>query len=465
MSSGTSTHNAYLSGPISGLFAKTALPIVFVMSMNGVLTVVDAIFLGAFVGPEAVGAVTVVFPVYMLIVALATLVSAGMSSLLARSLGAGRIDEAQGVFAGAHMLALAISALLIVGFIVFGDRLTLRLANGSPVLYQMAYAFAATIVFSSPLQFLLLVQADALRSEGRTGLMAAMSLVVSLANIGFNYLLIVGLGWGVVGSASGTALAQGMALCLLVVFRLVGRTDLRLSALLRHRPTTAWRRIVSLGAPQSLGFVGLAGISATIIAALQVSAGDRYQAVVSGYGIITRIMTFAYLPLLGMSQAMQSMVGNNVGARLWRRSNESLRFGLMAALLYCLAVECLLVGAIRPLSLLFVSEDAVVSEIARIMPVMVAMYVVSGPLVMLTGYFQAIGDAGRAAILGLSKPYLFTIPLIIGFAMVFGEQGIWFAIPIADLMLLVLAVVVLAQTARQHGLAWGLLMRDREPEP
>ncbi|MHB0951538.1 MAG: MATE family efflux transporter [Allorhizobium sp.] len=461
MSSGTSTHNAYLSGPIAGLFVKTALPIVFVMSMNGFLTVVDAIFLGVFVGPEAVGAVTVVFPVYMLIVALAALVSAGMSSVLARNLGAGWIDEAQGVFAGAHMLALAISASLIAGFIVFGDHLTLRLANGSLPLYRMAYTFITVVIFGSPLQFLLSVQADALRSEGRAGLMAAMSLVVSLANIGFNYLFIAGLDWGVAGSAYGTALAQGLALCLLVVFRLFGRTDLRLSALLRHRPTAAWRPIVSLGAPQSLGFIGLAGISATIIAALQISAGDRYQAVVSGYGIITRIITFAYLPLLGMSQAMQSMVGNNVGARLWQRSNDSLRFGLMAALLYCLAVECLLVGAIRPVSLLFVSEDAVVGEVARIMPVMVAMYVVSGPLVMLTGYFQAIGDAGRAAFLGLSKPYLFTMPLIIGFALVFGERGIWFATPIADLMLLVLAVVVLAQTARQHGLAWGLFMRDR----
>ncbi|HBB85355.1 MAG TPA: MATE family efflux transporter, partial [Sulfitobacter sp.] len=81
--------NTFTDGPLGTIYLKTALPIIFVMGMNGLLSVADALFLGIYVGPDALAAVTLMFPIYMMIVALSTLVANGMSSLLARSLGAG----------------------------------------------------------------------------------------------------------------------------------------------------------------------------------------------------------------------------------------------------------------------------------------------------------------------------------------------------------------------------------------
>ena len=66
MSKDTSKPNAFLTAPLGAIFLKTALPIIFVMSMNGLLTVVDAVMLGIYVGAEAVGAVTTVFPIFIL---------------------------------------------------------------------------------------------------------------------------------------------------------------------------------------------------------------------------------------------------------------------------------------------------------------------------------------------------------------------------------------------------------------
>ncbi|MEM9582117.1 MAG: MATE family efflux transporter [Pseudomonadota bacterium] len=101
----SSQTNTYLNGPLGPIYAKTALPIIFVMGMNGLLAVVDALFLGHFAGPDALAAVTLMFPLYMLVVSLTTLVSSGMSSMLARSLGAEDLDHARRTFAGAHGLA------------------------------------------------------------------------------------------------------------------------------------------------------------------------------------------------------------------------------------------------------------------------------------------------------------------------------------------------------------------------
>ena len=110
------SRNSFLDGSMPVVFARTALPIIFVMGMNGSLNVADALFLGHFVGPDALAAVTLIFPLFMLIVALSSLVSTGMSSLLARLLGGDRLEEARTVYASAHWLAIAVGIALAPGF-------------------------------------------------------------------------------------------------------------------------------------------------------------------------------------------------------------------------------------------------------------------------------------------------------------------------------------------------------------
>lgn len=456
--------NSFLTGPLGPIYAKTALPIIFVMGMNGLLSVTDALFLGHFVGPEALAAVTLMFPIYMLIVGLSTLVSSGMSSILARDLGAGRLQEARAVYAGAHGLAIFMGMILIALFALLGHPTALLAASGSETLANMGLVYLRITVLFSPLLFVLSVNSDALRNEGRVGFMAAMSLLVSLANIGFNYVLIAWLDMGVAGSAYGTAMAQALALCIILAFRIFGESEIRPSALLRHSVLSAWRQILALGAPQSLNFIGLALGSGAIIAALQWTRAPDYEATVSAYGIVTRVLTFTFLPLLGLSHAMQTITGNNFGAGDWHRAGESLRTALGAAFLYCLAMQLGLSLFAGTIGGAFVEDPMIVAEVARILPVMVALFLAAGPLMMIAMHFQAIGDAGRAALLGLSKPYIFVIPLTFVLTGAFGEPGIWLAGPLAELLLFGLTALVLMQLARSRSLKWGLfqaVLEDR----
>lgn len=448
--------NSFLEGPLGVTYAKTALPIIFVMGMSGLLAVADALFLGHYVGPEALAAVTLMFPIYMLIVALATLVSSGMSSLLARHLGGNLLDEARAVFAGAHGLALVVGVVLILLFVLFGREVAELAAGGSDDLAQMGLVYLRITVLFSPLLFVLSVNSDTLRNEGRVGFMAAMSLLVSLANIGFNYVLIARLDMGVAGSAYGTALAQFLALAIIVAFRLRGKTELRLSALLHHSLAHAWGRILALGAPQSLNFIGLALGSAAIMAALQLVSSPSFQSTISAYGIITRVLTFGFLPLLGLSHAMQTITGNNYGAAQWDRSNSSLKIAAFTAFVYCAIVQLVMSIFAAQIGQAFVDDPAVVAEVERVLPIMIALFCISGPLMMTASHFQAIGDASRAALLGLSKPYLFGIPMTFLLSSAMGEIGIWIAGPVAEVMLLILTIAVLAQTARKRSLPWGV---------
>ena len=226
--------NTFTDGPLGTIYLKTALPIIFVIGMNGLLTVADALFLGWYVGADALAAVTLMFPIYMLIVALSTLVSSGMSSLLARPLGGGRLDGARAAFAGAHGLALLLGCILIVLFLAFGRPMSLLAAGGSQELAGMGLVYLRITVLFFPLLFVVSVNSDALRNEGKVGFMAAMSLLVSLANIAFNYILIAGLNMGVAGSAYGTAAAQALAFAIILSFRIFGTTTLRPTVMLEH---------------------------------------------------------------------------------------------------------------------------------------------------------------------------------------------------------------------------------------
>lgn len=448
--------NAFIHGPLRAVYAKTALPIIFVMSLNGLLSVTDALFLGRYVGPDALAAVTLMFPVYMLVVALATLVSNGMSSLLARHLGANNMSEARAVFSGAHGLALMVALVLIVLFFLIGDRVAFLAAAGDKNLADMGLIYLRITILMAPLMFVLSVQIDTLRNEGHTRFMAAMSLLTSVANIGFNYLMVVRLDLGIAGSAYGTALAQILALLILIAFRLRAHTELRLSAIIRHSLIHSWGRILALGAPQSLNFIGISLGAAAIVTTLQLLKSPSYEDTVAAYGIITRVMTFAFLPLLGLSYAMQTITGNNYGAKQWHRSNQSLQFAIVSAFIYCASIQISLNIFAGQIGAIFVDDPAVISEVARILPVITALFFLSGPLMMIGAYFQAIGDATRASILSLAKPYLFTLPLTFILALTIGEIGIWSAGPMAEIMLLLLAIVVLSVTARQKSLRWGL---------
>ena len=155
--------------------------------------------------------------------------------------------------------------------------------------------------------------------------------------------------------------------------------------------------------------------------------------------------------------AFQTIAGNNFGARLAARTDKSIVLALVLALIYCVTVELIFLSSRSVIGYLFVDDSAIASEIARILPLVVLTTFIFGPVMMIGSYFQAIGDAPRAALLGLSRTYLFALPLTLALPFWFGEPGIWYAGILAELLVLATTVLVLAHRRRLSGHRWGLL--------
>lgn len=454
-------HNAYLSGSMPRLFLRTAGPLVFVMAANGLQTVIDGYFLGIFVGADALAAVTLMFPLFMFLNAIATLVSTGTASELARQLGAGDLPAARRSFVSAHILSILICIPFVAGFAWFGPGLVAALANGSPRVADMSFGFMSILVWASPLQFALSLHGAALRCEGRLAFMAIGSLVLSFANIGFNYLLIVLLDQGVAGAAIGTVCAQGIAVLAFVLNRAWSRPPMRWPDMSFEGWNTGWGRVLALGAPQSLSFIGFSLTSAATIAALQIWQPAQYDSTIAALGIANRVFSFAFLLLFGLAMAMQAIVGNNYGAALFDRSDAGLRLSLVVSTAFCALVEAFAHLGSGWIGRFFVDDPAAWGQLARLMPYLAALYVINGPILMITSYYQAIGDARRSALIGLTRLYLFSIPLTFALPLFFGETGIWLSGPLAGVLQVALTAVVLLRARSATGLRWGLFHGSR----
>ncbi|WP_133468606.1 MATE family efflux transporter [Paraglaciecola marina] len=435
--------NSFVNGALPLVFFKTAAPIILIMLVNGSFSLVDAYFLGVFVGPEALTAVTSMFPAFIMMVALSTLVSNGFASLMARQLGAGEQSQSVETFSQAITLSLVVCSVLITMFILGGNTLTGAVSNGSETIASMSYEYIAILVFCSPLVFILGINGDSLRCEGHVSFMAIISLISVLLNAVFNYLLIVEFQWGVAGSAYGTVLAQATALVVIYLYRKyqphgIKRQVIQFSMLRHH-----WTTFLSLGAPSSLNYVGLALSSGAILYNLQIWDAANYETTVGAYGIITRLMTFIFLPLLGLSMAFQAIVGNNYGANALSRVNSSIKIALLVSLIYCVTLQLLGVLFHEKLGALFVTDQQVVAEVARIFPWTTLGLFLMGPQMMISMFFQAIGDAKRAGILGITKTYAFSLPLIFVLPLFFAEWGIWYAAPVTEALALLLTTSVL----------------------
>lgn len=438
----TNNNNPFLKGNIPQLYLRTALPIIIVFLVNGVYNLVNAFFVGRYLGEAALSAVTLVFPVQMLIFAFATVLSSGMASIVARRLGARDIVGASQIFSNVHVLVLLLFGMLGVIYALIGNQALQYLIGDIPEIAALGEAYISILIYCSPILGILVVNTDALRSEGRVKFMSSVMLLSALLNILLDTLFIAQWGFGITAAAYATVLAQVISLSLITIYRSRGSAVLSLNfsgIKLLHAHLV---EVLPLGIPMSLSHIGVALAVGVVNHALLVWSLDDFQTLAGAYGIVLRLMTFAILPLIGISVTLQTILGNNYGAKLHERVDATFRFGLQFVLVYCVLVEGIILLGAGSIGSIFVSEGTMAIEAERIARFVVGAFVLFGPVLIVSSYFQAIGRAKQAIVISLSKNYLFLWPLVMVLPLLEGELGIWMSFPISDTMAAVLALLI-----------------------
>ncbi|MGC6479175.1 MAG: MATE family efflux transporter [Flavobacteriaceae bacterium] len=434
------------SDPINTLLIRQAVPAslgVLVMSLN---ILVDTIFVGQWIGADAIAAINVVLPVSFFIAAIGLSIGIGGGSIISRSLGKEELSTAVHTFGNQITLTLTTISLLVFFGFVYMENL-IPAFGGKGNLYPLARIYYIIVLAGVPLLGLCMMGNNTIRAEGKPKYAMYAMMLPSISNLLLDVVFIKFLDWGMYGAAWATSISYGVCLAYIVYFFASGKSELKPQL---KDFILKWAIIKEMIA---LGFVTLARQGTVSISILLINnilfdlSGETGVAV---YAVLSRMLIFAFFPILGITQGFVPIAGYNYGAKNTNRVIEVIR----TALTYACLLSCFLFGLIvlfnNQIPVIFTDDIGVITEASSaIIWVFAAMPIVSIQLIG-AAYFQAIGKAVPALLLTLTRQGFFLIPLVYILPLWYNQKGVWMAFAFADFLATIVTAFFLWLEIRRY---------------
>jgi putative MATE family efflux protein len=430
---------------IGPLLLRMAIPATAAMMTNALYNVVDTIFLGRWVGPHAIGALSITFPIQIILLSLGLLSGVGGASIVSRALGSGDPVSAGRATGNALLLSAISSGLVIVFGLLFMDEV-LTLFGATSTLLPYAREYLVWVLPGGIFISLSITASHLLRAEGLARAAMLVTMIGALANIILDPIFIYVLDMGIRGAAIATVIAKGLSFSFVLWFFYSGRSNLHpdLQAILPR-----WSVLVEIVKIGLAAFVRQAGASIFVITANNALGYYGGDSAISVFGIINRVLIFVVMPLVGIAHGFQPIVGFNFGAGNHKRVLDVVRVANIACATvagFFFVIIMIFPGAI--ISVFTTSRE--LQTLGR--PAMRTVLLVIPLLGMqITGtvFFQAVGKAGPALVLSMSRQIILLIPFILVLPIFLGLSGVWIAFPAADVISTTITILWLRHSLRQ----------------
>ena len=426
---------------ISKLLFSFSMPAFIAMLASGIYNIVDTIFIGKGIGTLAVGGVGIVFPIQTLYTAFAQMISIGSASAISRSLGEKEDERAHQVTTNAYILTTIISILLMVVSYFFINPI-LYFFGSNEELISYAHDYLIISILAIPFNALALLSSAVFRAEGNIKISMITVLIGSLLNIALDPLFIFVLNFGIKGAAFATVISQTLA------------TLFSLFYILSHRSLVKFKRkylIPSIKISTSIisvGFSAFARNGASSLFALITNATLRTfggTLSITAFGTVNRIISFFFLPIMGINQGLQPIASYNYGARQPERIKQVVKL----ALIYTTIIGAIgsLVGILFPTATirLFAKDENLISEATFVLRLQLLFYWTIGLQMVASTFYQSLGKAIPSLFLSILRQLIILIPLIFILPRYtsLGINGVWYAFPISDFTAFLISAFVL----------------------
>jgi putative MATE family efflux protein len=431
--------------PIGKLLMQYAIPAIIAMTASSLYNMVDSIFIGQGVGPLAISGLAITFPLMNLAAAFGSLIGVGASTLISVRLGQKDYDSAQ------HILGnvVTMNLLLGVGFsVVF-----LLLLN--PILYffgasddTIGYArdYMFIILLGNVITHMYLGLNALLRSSGhpKEAMIATINTVV--INTVLDPVFIYGFGWGIRGAAIATIIAQAISLAWQLKLFTNKNELLHLRPGIYKLQSGIVKNTIAIGMSPFLMNLASCLIVIFINKGLKMYDGDL---AIGAFGITNRIVFLFVMIVLGFNQGMQPIAGYNYGARQFHRVDQVLKLTILCAT--CVTTTGFLVGMFIPRLAVsaFTTDETLIGLSANGLRIILMCFPLVGFQMVTSNFFQSIGIAKKAIFLSLTRQVLFLLPCVLLLPLWLGADGIWWSMPISDLLASVTAAVLLYRQLRE----------------
>ncbi len=416
--------------PISKLLVKQAVPAsigVLVMSLN---ILVDTIFVGHWIGPNAIAAINVVLPVSFFIAALGMAIGVGGASVISRALGAGQKEKALQTFGNQISLTLLFTITMVVFGLWFVNAI-IPAFGGKGALFEPAKIYYEIVMYGVPVLALSMMGNTVIRAEGKPKFAMYAMMIPSVSNLILDYVLINLLDYGMMGAAWATTASYGFSFVFILWFFISDNSELKigLSHLLFRLPIV--KEIAALGFV-TLARQAVVSITYLLINNILFHLGGELS--VTAYAIVGRMLMFAMFPVLGITQGFLPIAGYNYGAKQYARVRETIAISIKYASILATLVFLVLMFFPDAITRLFTTDAEVLKHTPNAMRWVFAATPIIAVQLIGAAYFQAIGKATPALLLTLTRQGFFFIPLVLILPKFYGELGVWLSFPISDIL-------------------------------
>lgn len=434
---------------IGKLLMQYAVPAIIAMTASSLYNMVDSIFIGHGVGTMALSALALTFPLMNLGAAFGALVGVGAATLISVKLGQKDYDTAQRVLGNVFVLNILLGLAFTVIVFPFLNPI-LYFFGGSDETVEYARQFMEIILLGNVVTHLYLGLHAVLRASGHP----KQAMYATIATVAINTILapifIFMFDWGIRGAAIATVSAQVIAL----LWQLKQFNNANELLHFRRGIFRLKRKIVfdSLAIGMSPFLMNLAACLIVILInqGLKKYGGDL---AIGAFGIVNRLVFIVVMIVMGLNQGMQPIAGYNFGAKLYDRVNKVLKLTIIYAT--CVTTFGFLVGMLAPnLVVGIFTSDAELTELSATgLRITVMFFPIIGFQMVTSNFFQSIGMAGKAIFLSLTRQMLILLPCLLILPHFFGVAGVWYSMPVSDLLASLIALVMLVYQFRKFKTA------------
>lgn len=434
---------------IGKLLMQYAVPAIIAMTASSLYNMVDSIFIGHGVGTMALSALALTFPLMNLGAAFGALVGVGAATLISVKLGQKDYDTAQRVLGNVFVLNILLGLAFTVIVFPFLNPI-LYFFGGSDETVEYARQFMEIILLGNVVAHLYLGLNAVLRASGHP----KQAMYATIATVAINTILapifIFMFDWGIRGAAIATVSAQVIAL----LWQLKQFNNANELLHFRRGIFRLKRKIVfdSLAIGMSPFLMNLAACLIVILInqGLKKYGGDL---AIGAFGIVNRLVFIVVMIVMGLNQGMQPIAGYNFGAKLYDRVNKVLKLTIIYAT--CVTTFGFLVGMLAPnLVVGIFTSDAELTELSATgLRITVMFFPIIGFQMVTSNFFQSIGMAGKAIFLSLTRQMLILLPCLLILPHFFGVAGVWYSMPVSDLLASLIALVMLVYQFRKFKTA------------
>ena len=420
---------------ISKLFIKFSIPAILSLTIAGVQTMVDGIFLGNFVGTNAMASVNIAAPFMQLMIGMNLIIGIGGASYIGRSLGEGQVKRAQDIFKSACLFMIGLSIVILVLGFTFSHQLASFL-GANDVLLADSSTYIKILALFAPFIGLSFILGVFVRCIGKPNVYLISSVASLFANIILNYVLIKQLKLGIVGAPIATGLSFTTS------FLIAAIPFIKKSAVLNFfTGKFNWKltgQLLYNGSSEGVSSLAAAISTFVFNMAFMRIAGEVG---VSAFTAIGYISLFASLIVVGVSAGIGPVISYNYGAQLHDRVKQMMNISCKMAMIMGTALVVLIFLFGKYLIMMFVSDNEAVLDLALHGSKIYAFtFFFNGLNILFSGYFTSIGDALSSIIVAVCRGMIFILLGISILPQFIGISGVWMTVPVAEVLTLLVVI-------------------------